>query len=323
MGRKTNKVLIVRPGALGDTLMLLPTLSELRGRSVVTVAGRRPGIDFLHDHAEEIHDMDGALWSRLFLQAPDPRGLPLSEQDSALVFMGDRGADLCQNLGAYLPGAAIHLHPSLPGPGKRIHAARHILDCARSSGLPVDPEAGVRFALERGLLGSTEAPVTGGRRLVFHPGSGSMHKNYSPAFWLNLIVALSSTILPNGTKPVVLLGPAEEALRPFFSARCAAACEIVWCPKKDALVSTLESAGLYIGHDSGITHLAAMLGVPTIALFRGSDPILWHPLGPRVVVLEQGDVSTNPIQALRHAAARATGPGAIKPYRGRLCLRPQ
>jgi ADP-heptose:LPS heptosyltransferase len=47
----------------------------------------------------------------------------------------------------------------------------------------------------------------------------------------------------------------------------------------------LQQAALYLGHDSGITHLAAMMGVPTIAMFRDTDPRQWRPLGPRVAVV--------------------------------------
>jgi len=47
----------------------------------------------------------------------------------------------------------------------------------------------------------------------------------------------------------------------------------------------LKKASLYIGHDSGITHLTAMLGIPTICLFKNSDPLQWAPLGPDVTVI--------------------------------------
>ena len=54
----------------------------------------------------------------------------------------------------------------------------------------------------------------------------------------------------------------------------------------------LQQCKCYVGNDSGITHLAAMLGVPTIALFGPSDPTTWHPVGPSVRVIRA--------QALEH-----------------------
>ena len=51
-------------------------------------------------------------------------------------------------------------------------------------------------------------------------------------------------------------------------------------------MSLLEAAPLYIGHDSGITHLASMHGAPTIALFKNSSIHQWRPIGPAVEVIE-------------------------------------
>jgi ADP-heptose:LPS heptosyltransferase len=47
----------------------------------------------------------------------------------------------------------------------------------------------------------------------------------------------------------------------------------------------IQRCKCYLGNDSGITHLAAMLSVPTIALFGPSDPAIWHPVGPDVEVI--------------------------------------
>jgi len=62
--------------------------------------------------------------------------------------------------------------------------------------------------------------------------------------------------------------------------------EILFAPELEQLLSILTQAPLYVGHDSGITHLAAKLGTPTIALFKNSSVQQWRPLGPRVRVVE-------------------------------------
>jgi heptosyltransferase-3 len=51
------------------------------------------------------------------------------------------------------------------------------------------------------------------------------------------------------------------------------------------LGAVLARAGLYVGNDSGVSHLAGAYGAPTIALFGPTDPALWSPVGPRVSVL--------------------------------------
>ena len=50
------------------------------------------------------------------------------------------------------------------------------------------------------------------------------------------------------------------------------------------LACWLARARLYVGNDSGITHLAAAVGTPVLALFGPSDPAVWAPRGPNVRV---------------------------------------
>ena len=51
------------------------------------------------------------------------------------------------------------------------------------------------------------------------------------------------------------------------------------------LACWLQTARLYIGNDSGITHLAAAVGVPVVAIFGPTDPAVWAPRGDRVRVV--------------------------------------
>ena len=53
------------------------------------------------------------------------------------------------------------------------------------------------------------------------------------------------------------------------------------------LLDGLSGASAYVGHDSGPTHLAAIIGLPTLALFGPTDPAVWSPLGPRVRTLRR------------------------------------
>jgi ADP-heptose:LPS heptosyltransferase len=101
---------------------------------------------------------------------------------------------------------------------------------------------------------------------------------------------------------LVLAGPAEQErlvqLRSLLDAyprsgRCAYLVDASLL----TVARRLQQCQCYIGNDSGLTHLAGMLGLPTLALFGPSDPIIWHPPGPSVTVLhkqalEQLDVET-------------------------------
>jgi heptosyltransferase-3 len=83
-----------------------------------------------------------------------------------------------------------------------------------------------------------------------------------------------------------LLGPAEiERLRPSEKVQIHAA---ALCTAHLALcqvVGILSSADVFLGNDSGVTHLAAGMGVRTVALFGPTDPAVYRPLGRSVAVL--------------------------------------
>ncbi len=57
----------------------------------------------------------------------------------------------------------------------------------------------------------------------------------------------------------------------------------------NVLAGLLELSAGYLGNDSGVTHLAAALDLPTFALFGPTDPELWGPVGKRVVILQAKD----------------------------------
>jgi heptosyltransferase-3 len=66
------------------------------------------------------------------------------------------------------------------------------------------------------------------------------------------------------------------------------------------LARWLAGAALYIGNDSGITHLAAAVGIPVIALFGPASPDIWAPRGPNVTVLR--DATIEGVSSARWAA---------------------
>jgi len=108
-------------------------------------------------------------------------------------------------------------------------------------------------------------------------------------------------------RPVLLLaGPADaERLRDLMS--------LLAAPPRLEMLRLLISAPLlevaqhlqqcrcYLGNDSGITHLAAMLGVPTVAIFGPSDPAVWRPVGPCVKVIHQDVLEHVPVDAVMGA----------------------
>jgi ADP-heptose:LPS heptosyltransferase len=122
-------------------------------------------------------------------------------------------------------------------------------------------------------------PHRPGGRLVLHHGSGDRAKNLPPATWRAALDALSRE-LP--LAPLVLEGPVERArgADPFGWGA-----ERVASSSLEELLAVLARASLVLGNDSGVTHLAALLGIPTVVAYGPSDPGRWRPLGPRVALV--------------------------------------
>jgi ADP-heptose:LPS heptosyltransferase len=47
----------------------------------------------------------------------------------------------------------------------------------------------------------------------------------------------------------------------------------------------MADADLYVGNDAGMTHVAAAMGMPTVAIFGPTDPCVWRPFGEHVVTV--------------------------------------
>jgi len=151
----------------------------------------------------------------------------------------------------------VHLHPPFPG-----REGEHVMDYHRQC-LPY-------FSLPG--LGEDEPyfPLSVQRQeyAIVHPGSGSAQKNYDPEFYAFLANELKAKRHPDTR---ILLGPAEKSLKRNFENRYtveepASALE---------LGRLLSRASLYIGNDSGVSHLSAILGTKTLALYKSTDPVQW------------------------------------------------
>ena len=155
-----------------------------------------------------------------------------------------------------------------------------------------------------------EIPSNQQRKIILHPGSGGNKKNHPPHFWLKLIKEMRKRSF--NERFIFLLGPTEEPLHSFYRKKlCDEGIDIVFSPEKGKLTSLLIKALLYIGHDSGITHLAAMLGTPSIALFKNSSIHQWRPLGPAVRVIENKEAGPSLITAILKEAVELSENSAL------------
>jgi heptosyltransferase III len=207
------------------------------------------------------------------------------------------------------------------------HAVEHLMKPLREIGIAPGPGESPRLTLGEPHLAAGRARVSGlGRRpIAIHPGSGSPSKNWPLDRFAELAARLRAA---GSGGPLFLLGEAEreagERLRemgwecePLGDPRRPSTAGRGFAPAharssratgQDAspprpgrhrvpvlsdctLLETAEAlsaCAAYVGNDSGITHLAAALGVPVVALFGPTDPALWGPRGPKVTILRAG-----------------------------------
>jgi heptosyltransferase-3 len=298
------RVLILRPSALGDTVLLAPALYPIGRKADVTLVGRKPGIDFLKPLVTRCVDFETGGWHRLFLDKPNCKQLHLPEVDVVISFLSNPSSTTERNLEFLMKEIPVFAFPPFPPQGETIHVASYLASCLKNAGLPVDPDAALEQARKKGLLRGEE-PIRPESMIVFHPGSGSKKKNFTPEFWIELITMRELALFE---KKVLLLGPAEQEHHHMFSKKLNGTdMEIVASPPSETLLSVLKTASLYLGHDSGITHVAALLGLPTIALFKNGNALQWAPLGPDVIVISDFESPEQIYGRIREKAIRVTG----------------
>ncbi len=120
--------------------------------------------------------------------------------------------------------------------------------------------------------------------LAMAPGSGGLAKNWPLSRYYEVARALAWEA---GLKVVWLAGPAEEAVLPYIQGLAAAQEQVVWANEPlERLARLLARTHVYLGGDSGITHLAAAAGARrVVALFGPTDPRVWAPWGEQITVI--------------------------------------
>ena len=154
-----------------------------------------------------------------------------------------------------------------PFPQTQIHLAQYYCSVIQSH---------FAITIPQNLSDCFPAKVTECQYALIHPGSGSFKKNYNPHFYLNLANVLRRSCY---RKVGFIFGPVEDEKmnKEDFTG------EWIERPKDVmALSDLLSHASLYIGNDSGVSHLAGFVGTPTIALYKTTNPKIWGVLGRKV-----------------------------------------
>ena len=294
-----SKVLFIRLRSLGDTILSTPLYAALKDW--------RPDLQ-LSALVEKPYD-------EVLLRNPDLRSvfcLPVNtvKQRSSLVARWQtlgkirrQRFDCCINLhggatSAWLTGMSkaryriglhsfrnsfcynLRLKSPQPPPGIHWHSARFQLEWLHQLGLPEGPPPPSRLYPDPDLKPLLEARL---REAGLSPSQPycviQPNSRFHTKEWTDSGFAEISDYLQNQHDCATLLVGAEDEASKIrsVSALCQTRPAAIWGLSISELTWVVGQASLFVGNDSGPTHLAAGLGVPTLVLFGSSDSGLWHP----------------------------------------------
>ncbi len=276
------KTLIHHGGSLGDTLLSLPCFVAIRkDSSSVHFIGGRDIAGFLNETGwvDTFSCAGSAVNTSLYTSADFHSRRFLASFDRAFVFTSRSDSPVTATIGSAIPGTRTIT--AVPPDGMEIHAAEHRLaqlsGCARSPFPPATLKLSQRDdALE---LFEKAGCVDGRLRVAVHPGSGGRKKCWPLEKYCELVAGIAGDF-----RPIFLFfsGPAEEQVVKKhidrFSRSRNDVTHIADCSLYTA-ASLLSRCSLYIGNDSGFSHLAAATGCRVLALFGPTNPVVWAPLG--------------------------------------------
>ncbi|MEO8439492.1 MAG: glycosyltransferase family 9 protein [Spartobacteria bacterium] len=280
-----SRILIIRGGALGDFILTLPAIRLLRDAfpaAHLEILGYKQIISLaeLNGLADATRSIEYAALSSFFSRggelAPDLVEYFASFQQ-VVSYLFDPDEIFTTNLRRAGVRNLLVASPKVTG---LEHAARQL---AR-------PLEGLALYLEEPA--ARILPNDTGRRdpslIAIHPGSGSEKKNWP----IEQFAALAASLLDSNSLRKILLvgGEADEARLAHLTAKLPnERVELARSLPLPDLAHRLHECGMFLGHDSGISHLAAAVGTPCLLLFGPTDPAIWAPANRQVRVLRSVD----------------------------------
>lgn len=280
-------------GALGDFVLFSPLLDALHEvyPSVSFTLWSRPAYRDIFNgkpYPVSVESSDNPFWRALFMDW-EWRTVPVPESVAQCVvffWVGQKQAlSVVERLRIRL-SRPVYWIQSFPNEGVEEPVGRFLfkqmkkLGFALSERSPSITASPMARSAVRAWLREQEIPE--GQYTVVHLGSGGLRKVWPMQRWEKLFKETKGWF----DMPVVLLmGPADEVLAPYatrFSREWK--WPVYWSSDTNALLGILSMAGFYVGCDSGVSHVAAALGVPSVVIFGPTNPVVWAPRGDHVCI---------------------------------------
>jgi ADP-heptose:LPS heptosyltransferase len=278
-----GRTVVLHPGALGDVLLAIPALRALRAQApddeLVLVAQPRIG-RLLASLAivDRSLAFDTLGLETLFADdAPPERLRQLLAGARVVSWFGSGDAGFTRRLRALARQAVVA--STVPSDGSTVWP--HLV-ASVGPRAPVDARAEAwraaivvpRAMVADGRHALAGAGWDGTRPLVMlHPGAGGAAKRWAVDGFAEAGAAVVDAL---GADVVVHDGPADHDAVAGLRARLRVPASVLVDPPLEVLAGAMRHAALWIGNDSGVTHLAAAVGTPTLALFIAAH-VAWRP----------------------------------------------
>lgn len=285
-----NRILVIRGGAIGDFILTLPALKALRDaqpQARIEILGYKHIAALAENrfYAQAVRSIEYGLLARFFARNSElPAELAdyFASFDLVVSYLYDPDQIFDANL------RRCGVKNLICGPARIAENAGH---AARQLARPIE-ELGIKVVdLTERIFPSIEDREFASEFLIslpqpiiaIHPGSGSHEKNWPLENWIDLFS--SGNRFADFNRLLVISGEADEAqteqLERHWKNHGVRFARNLPLPH---LAAVLERS-MFIGHDSGISHLAAAAGANCILLFGPTDPDVWAPLNDNVQIL--------------------------------------
>jgi ADP-heptose:LPS heptosyltransferase len=308
------RVLVIRGGAIGDFILTLPAIQLLRsglpvephleilGYPPVTALALAAGV------ADAARPLEHAGLATFFVPGAelDPGWSNyFASFDLVVSYLFDPDGYFRENL-ARSGAETILQGPGKIDPSKGTHASEQLAEPLQEIALYLEePVAGLDLGGRAGRGAPAGPPL-----VAVHPGSGSPRKNWGFENWAEVATVIAAQ--RPGARFLLATGEAEHDqlgdLLGIFAATGLPFTSAHGRPLTE-LAGQLARADLFLGHDSGVGHLAAALGIPSVLVFGPTDPAVWAPRSPQVTVVQapRGNLGALEPPTVADAALAALG----------------
>jgi len=283
MNTPQGRILVIRGGAIGDFILTLPAVAALRKQfpaAHLEVLG--------YPHITQLAKAGGWVDAVRPIEARGLAGFFArnGELDSdiadyfasfnlILIYLFDPDHIFKSNVSTCTRAQLVQ-GPHRPDESESLHATEVYLKPLEQLAI-FDPDPVPRLNLSSDL---PEGPT-----VAVHPGSGSDRKNWPEARWADFL----GRVMVETEYHLLIVGGEAEGER-LDRLRAGLPAERVHTARSLPLVelaTRMRSCRAFVGHDSGITHIAAALGLPCVVLWPDTNETIWRPQGERIVILNE------------------------------------